>query len=136
MKRLLCLVSIILILISCSGCDTIPFIRGGYPYEKSTHWYCEEIDFTLSYSKNAHDILVPDWNTLCWNGQELLVQIDFSFGNFTAIAEIDGDPSGISQEDIVLAGDWDYRGENMVVTLYEDTVFNGQFKELVFVPVG
>lgn len=133
MKKIYSFCAVFCLLVCLAGCD--PYAMFNYcPDDRSTVWYCEEIDFEIKYVPNEYGNLVAQESTIVWDDISYSVVGIFNFGYFEIVLE-KGETS-ITEADILLSGKWKYKGENVVVEITEDKVFDNTFEELVFKPIA
>jgi hypothetical protein len=65
-----------------------------------------------------------------WEGKKYEVFVGIKSDTFTAYLPSDDDVLN----EVLLHGTWKYKGENMVVKIKTDNIFDGEYKELIFVP--
>ena len=133
MKKTYSFCAVFCLLLCLVGCDTYAMFNY-YPDDRSTVWYCEEIDFEIKYVPNEYGNLVAQKSTITWDDVSYSVVGIFNFGYFEIILE-KGETS-ITEADILLSGKWKYKGENVVIEITEDKVFDNTFEELVFKPIA
>ena len=131
MKKMISILLLAVMLFALAGCDTYA-VFNYYPEDRSTVWYCEEIDFEIKYVPNEYGNLVAQKSAITWDDVSYSVVGIFNFGYFEIILE-KGETS-ITEADILLSGKWKYKGENVVIEITEDKVFDNTFEELVFKP--
>ena len=133
MKRIFALFLICVVLLCCAGCDTYNAAKK-YPHFKAPDWYCEELDFAIHYEYHEDGRLIVEAYPLRCNDTTLNVHIVFNSSYWDIFIEEDGD--GItSQEEILLSGTWKYRGKKLILSVNKDILLDGQYQELVFVPM-
>lgn len=71
--------------------------------------------------------------TLEINGVLQAVDVSFHAGIFSVFRE-NKDVDVISADEMLLDGTWDYYGKLLIVFIDKDTVFNGAYRVLVFMP--
>lgn len=119
----------------CSGCICalfvlwVLFMMGGsdyttYPEEKASLWVCEDPYFEISYVSGTQ-ISYIDWEDKKY---EVFV------GMRSSVFDVFLKPNNGALENILLRGNWKYKGENMVVKIEKDNLFDGAYEELIFVP--
>ena len=124
-----CACFILALVICLAGCDGKE-VRKEYPYYKSAKWYCEEIDFTISFDRDEKGKLTASPPAdLTWDGQIYNVYVGFRGSSYHFLATGETEAAKI-----YLSGLWKYRGENVVFSVTEDLIFEGTFVELVFAP--
>ena len=105
------------------------FFTGGsdytiYPREKASLWVCEDPYFTIDYKGEKSECY------FMWEDKKYEVFVGIKSDTFTAYLPSDDDVLN----EVLLHGTWKYKGENMVVKIKTDNIFDGAYKELVFVP--
>ena len=105
------------------------FFTGGsdytiYPREKASLWVCEDPYFTIDYKGEKSECY------FMWEDKKYEVFVGIKSDTFTAYLPSDDDVLN----EVLLHGTWKYKGENMVVKIKTDNIFDGVYKELVFVP--
>jgi hypothetical protein len=133
MKKLVSAVLVVVLLVCLAGCDTYAMFNY-YFWNKSDCWYCEEIDFEMYFTYDQNGILIDQGYELIWNEEVYVVHV----GTQSAWFFIDTDKNGnnlIEMDEILLEGEWYYRDDNLVFEIRKDNLFDGAYKELVFVPV-
>ena len=133
MKKLFLILLICTIMICCVGCEGYEAM-GKYPHFKSACWYCEDLDFTINYEFHKDGHLKEMTYPLHWEGKTYDVYVWFMFDNWE-IAIDNGDSITESNEQLLL-GTWKYKGNNLILTITEDNLLNGQYEKLVFVPMN
>lgn len=99
-----------------------------YPWEKASHWVCEDPYFTLSYSKDPWGSLVCE-EVLIWNGKEIPVEVGMLHHMY------DVSPTDSNHyDDRLLTGTWKYRKGNLILRIEEDFIFGNRYEELIFKP--
>ena len=101
-----------------------------YPWEKGARWVCEEPHFTLSYSRNSHNMLVSE-EVLVWDGKEIPVFIGMQQHSYDVYPQ-----SSNRYDDRLLSGTWKFRDGNLVLCIEEDFIFDNQYRELIFHPAA
>ena len=106
---------------------SVLFLMGGsdyrtYPHQKASVWICEDPYFVFS---TQEDYFV-------WEGEKYEVHIMMKASHFNVY--LVSENFVISQENLLFRGSWRYKKGNMVVKITEDNIFDGAYKELVFVP--
>lgn len=135
MKRtysIIAFASIVILVVTLGGCYGPNDPIKPYPWHKAESWYCEQIQMTIQFVYNEEGNLVDtEIASLHVNGKEYDVDIGFHQDSIHFMLDEDGDEYWES----ILEGQWIYRNGNMIVRIFEDKIFGGQFSELVFVPV-
>lgn len=131
MKKMIAILLLAVMLFALAGCDTYAMFNR-YPDDRSTVWYCEEIDFEIKYVPNEYGNLAPQASPLEWNGVTYTVWLGFHAGYFVMYSYKSEGPHEESDE--LISGQWRYDGDNMVFEIEEDNIFNNTFEELVFKP--
>ena len=132
MKKMISILLLAVMVLSLAGCDTYAMFNY-YPEDRSTVWYCEEIDFEIKYVPNEYGNLAPQPSQLVWNDTIYEVAVDFFAGYFDIfLYKDDGEPT--TEDDNLLSGRWQYKHGNVVVEITKDNIFNNTFEELVFKP--
>lgn len=99
-----------------------------YPWERGSHWVCEDPDFTLSYSVNSLGSMVSE-EILIWEGREIRVDLAMGQGYYAVFPKYSN-----HYDDRLLTGTWKFKRGNLVLRIEEDFIFDNQYKELVFHP--
>ena len=130
--RFLCilLIGYLTVALFLGGTDVYGFLKC-YPWFRADSWYCETVGMYLDFPVNEngeqqHEITAR----LTGKGENQTFGVGFHGGYIMFYAE--SDENGISE--LVLEGDWHYRGEYLVVAVREDLLFGIDITELVFVP--
>lgn len=131
MKKMISILLLAVMLFALAGCDTYAMFNY-YPEDRSTVWYCEEIDFEIKYVPNAYGNLAPQVSPLEWNGTTYEVEAGFFAGCFDIYLNKNGEAT--TEDGHLLSGRWRYENGNIVVEITEDNFFNNTFEELVFKP--
>lgn len=102
-----------------------------YPGYRANSWYCAEIDMIIEYELDQNgDLTGRSFGTLPLDDQVLNISVGFQKSAIGFLYDEDGD--GGSEQ--ILKGTWTYKDGNMVITVIDDTIFGGQYPELVFTP--
>lgn len=127
----LCLVFSFILFLALIGNYDLKDSLKRYPWYRAERWYCEEIDMTIQYTYNEDGNLTGiEYSYLVVDGKTYRVGIGFQS---SAIGfHIDADGDDIWEK--ILDGSWAYRQGNMVIQISEESIFGGQYTELVFVP--
>lgn len=133
-KRTLAILIVIMLIFSCIGCQLDTYAAWKrYPWYKSDNWYCAQIDMHLCYKGDQGNAPANTGFAWTWDGTEYEVvvgcqrsAIDFS----RRVTSSDGSTGAVT----LFAGRYVYEKGNLVVTIYEDNLFGGEFTELIFVP--
>lgn len=133
MKKMISILLLAVMVLSLAGCDTYAMFNY-YPDDRSTVWYCEEIDFEIKYVPNEYGNLAPKASPLEWNGTTYEVAAGFFAGYFDIYLDKNGEAT--TEADHLLSGRWRYENGNVVVEITEDKVFDNTFEELIFKPVA
>ena len=133
MKKIFCALITALVISCLFGCDTYGMFNH-YPGDKSTTWYCEEIDFKIEYAYNEQGNRIPQMSHLEWDGVSYLVVTYFHAGYYIMYSYQEETPYG--EDNLLLYGKWHYEGDNLVFEIDEDKVFDNTFEELVFKPTA
>ena len=133
MKKMISILLLAVMVLSLAGCDTYAMFNY-YPDDRSTVWYCEEIDFEIKYVPNKYGNLAPKASPLEWNGTTYEVAAGFFAGYFDIYLDKNGEAT--TEADHLLSGRWRYENGNVVVEITEDKVFDNTFEELIFKPVA
>lgn len=133
MKKMISILLLAVMVLSLAGCDTYAMFNY-YPEDRSTVWYCEEIDFEIKYVPNEYGNLIAQTSTISWDDVSYSVVGIFNFGYFEIIVETG--ETLITEEQILLSGKWKYKGKNVVIEITEDNIFDNTFEELIFKPVA
>jgi len=125
-KRRFFLLFIVMVIL-LTGCDSTE----RYPWHKAKQWYCKDIDFMLTCALDEKGDLLDAYNPhWIWNDEAYYVHIGFR-DNYFDFMSVESD-TRICRT--LFAGTFQYQGENMILTITEDKLFDGAFDELVFVP--
>lgn len=128
MKKSLCTILLSILAVTISAC----YSSGSYPWHRAECWYCEEIGMTVDYKVDKNGKLMESTaSQLVVDGETYEVEIGFQSDAVGFLADIDRD--GVYEQ--ILDGIWSYRQEKLMIQIYEETIFNGKYTELVFVPV-
>ena len=133
MKKMISILLLAVMVLSLAGCDTYAMFNY-YPDDRSTVWYCEEIDFEIKYVPNEYGNLAPKASPLEWNGTTYEVAAGFFAGYFDIYLDKNGEAT--TEADHLLSGRWRYENGNVVVEITEDNIFDNTFEELIFKPVA
>lgn len=111
---------------------SIWFMLGGadftkYPSDKASVWICNNPYVKIDYSKGV------ETSYLEWDEERIPISIGMQSSVFDVFRSIPGQEV-LKEEDILFRGYWHYEGNNMVVKIYDDRIFDGAYTELVFVP--
>ena len=132
MKRFFLIILICVVLFYCVGCDGYATAKR-YPCYKSSYWYCEKLDFAFYYEYHEDGRMKYATYPLHWDGETLNVFVDFIVGSWHIDVD-NGD--GVTQiEEQILSGTWTYKGDKLILEITKDNLFDGQFQELVFIPM-
>lgn len=123
-----CFILVVLVFAFISyGCD--PYYNN-YPYDNASSWICENPPISLTYKTESSE-LISQKETILWNGSTLEIDVLFQSEFYTAY------PANSSiHDERLFSGSWYYRDNNLVLSVEEDFIFDYQFDELVFVPLG
>ena len=122
MKRVALLIMVLSVLLG--GCDTHA-IFDMYPSDRADSWYCATLDFTLNVNQTA--------SVLNWEGKTLNVSMAVQSSYYVMVYEQGKDT--VTQDSTLFSGTYSYSGENLILKIEEDNLFNGTYEELCFVPV-
>ena len=129
MRKVQFLVTFIIITCILCGCYSPYDTFKQYPWYRAECWHCEEIDMTICFSVDEHGNLLHSPNSLLTIGDATYdVEIEFQHNSIGFFSDLDGD--GIPES--ILSGTWVCRGEQMVITISEDSVLDGKYSELTF----
>ena len=131
MKKMISILLLAVMVFSLAGCDTYAMFNY-YPEDRSTVWYCEEIDFEIKFVPNEYGNLAPQESPLEWNGTTYEVEVLFYAGYYIMYSYKSEGP--YKESDKLTSGQWRYDSDNMVFEIEEDNIFNNTFEELVFKP--
>lgn len=131
MRKALFVALLIIMMPYCIGCDTYQTFNQ-YPHQKSTEWYCDEIDFTFYYAKNLHDNLAPVESQLEWAGETFYVYVYFHAGQFYICSNTED--QDLENDVELLRGTWCYQGEKLILEITGGSLFDGAYKNLTFMP--
>ena len=133
-------IPIILILFLYKGCTPLEAIlirlvppdprAGQYPYLETSTWVCQEPYIRLEYAV-SEDGSHEYQEFLEWNGEQIRIELQMQAAQFEVQPY-----HTVSGEDWMFLGRWKYRGEDLVLIIHEDRLFDNQFKELIFTRVG
>lgn len=113
---------VVLSIFSLMGCTA----HKTYPREKASLWICEDPHFEINYAGDASETYLE------WEGEKYVVALGLHASSFDVFLR--SDDNVLHHENILLRGSWRYKKGNVVVKITEDNIFNGAYKELVFVP--
>ena len=124
-------------------CTLAPFLFMGnydlchtfrrYPWYRANQWYCADIDMTLEYITDTDRNLIERLpSILRVIGQLYQVEVGFYYGGAGVSFLTDENEDDIGES--ILEGEWKYRRGNLVIQILEESIFDGQYAELVFVP--
>lgn len=129
MRKFLIYVSYIVIACIFCGCYSPYDTFNQYPWSRAEWWYCEEIDMTIHFSVDEQgNNLSPTYSRLAIGDTTCDVRIGFQQQAVGFMCDLDGD--GLSER--ILSGTWVCQGEQMVITICEESIWDGQYAELVF----
>lgn len=117
-------ISLVLLVFLLGGCSTV------YPWEKAHIWYCDELDLTLTFTKDSSGCITTDVTPLNWKGETYDATIGISKCSIGFIYDPEGSGAGI----ILVSGRWFYEDGNLILTDFDDPLFFEPYSELVFVP--
>lgn len=120
-----------LIMIACifCGCYSPYDTFERYPWYRAECWYCEAIDMTIRFPVDEHGNLLRSTNSrLTIGGVICDVEIEFQHNSIGFFCDLEGD----GEYERVVSGTWSCWGEEMVITIHEDSIWDGQYSELVF----
>lgn len=116
---------VFLCLFFCS-CDSR---AGQYPFQVSSEWRCDTIEFSLSYSTDVSGNKQEN-EVLIWGNETFPVNIAFGLGDFCVFPD-----GSVKYDERLFSGTWKYEGSKLVLEIEEDFLFNNQFSELSFTPL-
>lgn len=100
-----------------------------YPYLVEEQWVCTKPYATLSYIRDDSNALLSS-EIIVLDNQTIEVEIGFLMREYCVYLK---DCS--SYDDRLFSGTWKYEGENLVLTIDEDFLFDNRYSKLVFSPV-
>ena len=103
-----------------------------FPWHLAEEWYCAEIGMTLEFVMHEDGYLVDNPISVLTVGEELY-EIDPAFYGTNLITFL-VDENGDNIRESVLLGSWNYRFGSLVIRIRQESIFDGLYKELVFVP--
>jgi len=129
-KKVLGICAIVVGSICAAFCLLILSMIGGsdyrtYPHQKATVWTCEDPYFVIQFEG-----VKPSY--IEWEGEKYEVYVRMHVHYFSVYRASEN--FVISDEYLLFHGRWRYKKGNMVVKITEDNIFDGAYKELVFVP--
>lgn len=125
---IVCLVVLLLYLLA--GCNPT------YPVHLDRQWYCEELNMTLDYREstmaNKH-LYVRNMFDVTWSGETIKVIVGFGPYEIFLTTVTSRNPPLTTD----IYGTWKYEGNNIIVEVEHDKVFQGELtgKTLIFVLV-
>lgn len=131
MKKIAIIILITVFLSMIGGCYDPYLSFNRYPWYLSEEWYCAEIDMTIFFSFDEKGDLMPAEPCQLTIG-DIVYDVNVGFQHNAIGFSVDENKDGIYE--IVLDGTWMYRDGNLVVQIYEERIFSGQYSELIFVP--
>ena len=131
MKKYLCVVLSILLTVILLGCYGPHDPIKPYPWYRAECWYCAEIDMNICFSYDDHEKRLGMDTTQLSIGNNVL-NVGIAFNDDAIGFLVDEDMDGVYSR--VLDGIWIYRDRNMVVQINNESIFDGKYTELVFVP--
>ena len=126
-KRVCIILFLLIFVIASYGCDPC---YNSYPYHIASAWVCENPPISLTY-KTESSGLTSQKETILWNGSTLEIDLLFQSDFYTAYPA-----NSTVHDERLFRGSWYYRDNNLVLSVDEDFIFDYQFDELVFVPLG
>lgn len=118
---------ILVCIITSYGCDPC---HNNYPYNIASAWVCENPPISLSYVTESSG-LTTQKETIFWGGATLEIDLLFQSDFYTAYPA-----NSTVHDERLFSGSWYYCDNNLVLSVEEDFIFDYQFDELVFVPLG
>lgn len=103
-----------------------------FPWYLAEKWYCEEIDMTLAYTMHEDGYLIDSPNSMLTVGGKQYDVFAGFYGTNLVSFRISEDGNNIKESG--LRGVWHYRFGKLVIRILEESIFDGQYTELVFVP--
>ena len=127
LKRIVAMLILVAIFVNIatmmSGC--ISYARGEYPYNTEAIWASEDPEIVLDCkSKKAEE---QSW-WLVKDGKKIDVEVGFRGTLFWIWLTWNG-----PCDKLLVRGTWKYRHGDLVFTIKEDNLFDGLYKEFVFV---
>ena len=98
------------------------------PYRISSTWISTDPSFMIHYSQDEKRIIKQS-EQLIWNEVEQEVDVCFSKNTYCVYPEDNNHYS-----DRLFCGTWKYRGNNLILMIDEDYLFEGKYKEIIFKP--
>lgn len=106
-----------------SGC--ISYARGEYPPETGKKWTCADPEIVLDCRNEQYQ------DQQCWViKNDVKINVIMSYRGTLFWIWLPGNPT---EDKIMVRGTWKYRHGDLVFTIKEDNLFDGQYKEFVFV---
>ncbi|MBQ3505019.1 MAG: hypothetical protein IJA75_10020 [Oscillospiraceae bacterium] len=103
-----------------------------FPWHLAGKWYCEEIDMTLEYIVHNEGYLIDSPNSiLVVSDHQYEVFVGFYGTNLVSFQIKEGEDT---VQERGLRGVWNYRFGKLVIRILEDSIWDEQYSELVFVP--
>ena len=131
MRKIIALLIIISVILACTGCDTYEIFKK-YPHYVSDSWYCAEIDFAFFYEYHEDGRMKGLYYPINCNDKIYSVNIAFFIDDWDLVLYSEDDV--ITPDELLLSGTWKYRGDNLVLHIITDNLFDGKYQELVFIP--
>ena len=133
MKKIYIVLLLIFLPHICFGClfdgyDT----RNEYPHYKSESWYCKEIDFRINYQYQEDGRMNVTSYPLIKEGETLYIYVTFTMDNW--YFDLDNNDNHISSDEQLLSGTWSYQDGNLILNISKDSLFQGTYTNLIFVP--
>lgn len=127
----LCLVIPFMLFLALIGNYDLNHSLNRYPWYRAERWYCEEIDMTIQFQYNEEgNYIGGEYSQLVVDGKTYEVGIGFQSSAIGFHIDEDGDDIWEG----ILDGTWGYQQENMVIRIGTESIFDGKYSELVFVP--
>ena len=131
MKKLVAIITVIVLLSVLSSCTGVFGTLRPYPWQLAECWYCEEIDMTIRFDADSNGNLLKDVSScLVIEKQEYHVGVGFHTSSVGFFVDKDGD----GHSEYLLNGVWRYQNGNLVIQSNGEGIFLGQLSELIFIP--
>lgn len=113
-----------------TSCDMYQIVEK-YPHFKANYWYCAEIDFSFHYEYNDDGRINPTTYPLELDGE--ILNVDIWFLNDYWYFYLDNGDETTSFEELLLSGTWEYRRNELVLTIQKDNLFGEKYQEFIFI---
>ena len=122
-KRTGALLMVLLIALLLVGC-TPEYIR--FPQETTSLWVCSDPYITLQYTWDENGNYHAE-EMIYWNGESIDISFSNSPGNYFVSRKDD-----THYDQRLFRGTWECEDDTLILTITEDFLFDGAYKELVF----